>query len=102
MTHIEYFAQFLLLMETLLDLDACHVLLMDFEETNLAFWVAHPLVTPGVLVKLVHAVVEYLVTSDVGRHQGSLDYQVLADGKLPIGLHVDLVQSQKVEEILLA
>ena len=94
MTHIEYFAQFLLLMETLLDLDVCHVILMDFEETNLAFWVA--------LVKLVHAVVEYLVTSDVGRHQGSLDYQVLADEKLPIGLHVDLVQSQKVEEILLA
>ena len=91
-----------MLTETLLGLDVCHVILMDFEETNLAFWVVHPLVTPGVWVKLVHAVVEYLVTSDVGRHQGSLDYQVLADEKLPIGLHVVLVQSQKVEEILLA
>ena len=90
----------MLLTETLLDLDVSHVILMDFEETNQAFWVAHPLVTLGVLVKLVHAVVEYPVTSDVGRHQGSLDYQVLADGKLPIGLHVDLVPSQKVEEIL--
>ena len=78
------------------------MILMDFEVTNLAFWVALPLVTPVVLVKLVHAVVEYPVTSDVGRHQGSLDYQVLADGKLPIGLHVDLVPWQKGEEILLA
>ena len=58
-------------METLLDLDVSHVILMDFEETNLAFWVAHPLVTLGVLVKLVHVVVEYPATSDVGKHQGS-------------------------------
>ena len=74
---------------------------MDFEVTNLAFWAVLPLVTSEVSVKVVHVVVEYQVTNDVGIHQDLSDFQVLEDEMWPIGLHADLVPLQKVAEILL-
>lgn len=82
-------------------MDVSHVIPMDFEVTNLAFWAVLPLVTSEVSVKVVHVVVEYQVTNDVGIHQDLSDFQVLEDEMWPIDLHAGLVPLQKVEEILL-